>query len=1545
MKRNPIEISNYVKEEFAEYISSTYVVDDPDYQEQIDKELKTVDLFNGPYLNTSLPFTKGSDINELVRAGVLSAEFLKLSGIDFNRKLYSHQIEAIEKVKKGSNLVITTGTGSGKTESFLYPILNYIMKLIESGNKKLGVKAIFLYPMNALVNDQKDRIRSILKDYPQITFGSFTGETPHERNAKSLAELGIFDENSIPKNELISRAEIRKNPPDLLFTNYSMLEYLLIRPEDYSIISPRRMKDWQFIVLDEAHTYKGSLGIELSFLMRRLTGLVNRNPQFILTSATLGDQKSVGDIVKFAENLTSTTYREEDIVFAKRTKLNVSNIKYQIDPNQYVQISKNLKNLNELKNICSGFIDVNSCNDAESVIYRVLNHDKNTYLLYSAINGTRRYDEVKSKISESINISDEELVALIQLVSLANEDGYTLFDAKFHMFISAPNRAFITLGKEKAIKFGNYTTINGYKAFEIGACKNCDHLYLIGNIVNGYLEPDDSVDVYENYEEAMNQKLNFFVLEDHGEFEELEPYKLCSKCGKIVELEDINALGCDCGDEHLVDVYRINNDNSAKKNNLVKCACCGQDNTSGILRSFRLNKDSATAVLSQIYYEAMGETEKNAEVSIEIDDLFSFSDTVEEEKKDVKQLLAFSDSRQQASFFSTFFNYNQERFLSRRIIWEQLKGVDKIPVKSLASKLTSLIKEESLFDLAGTSAQSKAWISILMDILVTDGHHDSEGIGLYSYSYDYSDQLDRIKALVPKIQSMFGLSYDEFITLINVVIGFFRKNSAIDYQIAELSDQEKKDAFQYTDHEKYITLRKSQGDASYQRKFILSFVPYHENKPNQVTAYIMKVCNCSLPTAIKHAEALLALMSNLNLLKKSTLEGMTVYQLVVDRFVAQAYQHSKWYVCDKCKKITRYNAKNVCPGSKCIGHLNECDVDSLYRRNYYRKQYMNKQIEKISISEHTAQLSRPKGREVQKAFKDKKLNILSCSTTFEMGVDIGSLENVFLRNVPPSPANYVQRAGRAGRSKDAAALILTYCGNTSHDFAYFSNPTEMIEGKINPPMFNVTNEKIVLRHILASAFGFFFRSNEEYAKDIKKLIYDDSMRAFKDYLNSKPRDLGEYVDKKILYSGGFDKYVSFGWLDDVLDSSSKLELFIGEMTDKLNVYKEANQKAKDEDNLKLAQYFKDQIDQMETESVISTLSRYAVIPKYGFPVDVVDLDVMGNVGKNEDYNLQRDLSVAISEYAPDSEVVVDNNKYVSRYINTPRKNAGHLPRYYYNECPHCKQTVISLTPDNELPCPNCGRTVYLGNSYFIIPELGFSTDRTQKRSRTTRPKKTYAGAVKYIGGGTEEEKINLCGGKINISQLNNDQLVVLNEHKFFYCHSCGYSKVKDDTVSNVFTEKNNHFDALGYQCPNKKLERVALGHIFKTDVIKLKIHGLFSRDALVTFTYALLEGMSKTLQIERNDINGLVKHNHNFEFEIVLFDNVPGGAGHVKRIANDSTMYAVLNESLNILNQKCCDDETTCNKCLRNYYNQAHHRIMKKKYAKEIIQDLIGGEI
>lgn len=1546
MKNNPIEISNYIKNEFAEFISSTYTVDDPDYQKQLDNELKSVDLFKGPYLHTSLPFTQAESLNALIDRGTVSAEFRKLGSVNLDRSLYLHQKQAIIKAGNRRNLVITTGTGSGKTESFLYPIINSIMKSITDNTYRPGVKAILLYPMNALVNDQRDRIRDLLKNYPKITFGSYTGDTPEKRDPSSLFEY-VREGIEIPENELLSRQEIRNNPPDLLFTNYSMLEYLLIRPSDNFIVNAEYMKHLRFIVLDEAHTYKGTLAIELSYLLKRLCGFIDVQPQYILTSATLGTKKDSKDIVTFAENLTSVKYQEDDIIFASRDPLNYNLPRYEIDSADYQLLENNLSNRRVIKEICLKYTDAAQAN-TESALYHLLKYDKNVYRLFDAIDGTSSFDEVRLIMNGAVHISEKELVSLIHLVSLANDGGKVLYDAKFHLFVSAPNRAFVTIGDKKLIRFGNHKSIEGYKAFEAGVCRNCNHLYILGNITpDRILEAEDTVDIYENYDELIDASMSFFTLDNQEEPDNQTAYIICSKCGHIRDAADLNAGSCDCGNEFERTIYKVNAQSSEKKNNISRCVYCGQTNNSGIIRSFRLNKDTATSVLARVFYEGMDDKgrRKKKNSSKETTDLFTMPQSNVSDTKDIKQLLAFSDSRQQASFFAVFFQSNHNRILRRRLVWKNIKKEKQLSIRSLVTRITNDIKGISILKSENTSAEAQAWISVLSDLLYIDGQFSSDGIGLYTFEYDLSELLNTVRGAESSIQEVFGLTSDQFINLIHLTIERYRKESAINYQIANLLDQEKKDAFQYTSYEKYFELKKEIGDSkSYESRLIANFLPVKESGTNVTVDYLMRLLRISKAQACDLAIKLYAFMLNLGILDRSTFNNHDTTQVNVERFIAKPYTQRTWFICDKCRKVTPYNINDICPQKECTGHLHECDPDEVFASNFYRREYMEDVIEDVIAVEHTAQLDKEKGREYQKAFKNKKINILSSSTTFEMGVDIGSLENVFLRNVPPSPANYVQRAGRAGRSKDSAALVVTYCGNTSHDFSYFSAPEEMINGQIKPPSFNVNNPKIILRHITASALGMYFRNHEADYRDVKEFVYDSGMKNFIDYLNEKPATLGKYVDEKILTEKSRPLFADFKWINELLSSTGKLKLFIEDTEHKVSSYEEAQEEAAANKDYRLAEYFNSRLKKMtEKENIISLLSEYTVIPKYGFPVDVVGLDVMNSTGRNRELNLQRDLSVAISEYAPDSEVIVDGNKFVSRYINIP-KNLG-LQKYYYYNCKECGHTEISIRRfDDGKVCERCSKHITLTNSSFLIPELGFTTDKNAIRSRTIRPRRTYAGQIRYLGGGQEHEQILNYNEKINISSISNDQLMVLNEHGFYYCPDCGYTKVLNREIHPSVTERKNHRNSYGKECLNKKLERTALGHLFRTDVIKLQFTNDYDFNHLITLVYALLEGMAKELQIERSDINGAIAVNKGLTRDIILFDDVPGGAGLVRKLMDEKSLVDVLKASYEVVNRDCCDEETTCNCCLRNYYNQSYHSIMKRKYAKEILADLLNNE-
>lgn len=327
---NPIEASDNIKEEFISYISTSFHIADQEYAKQFADELNKKNIVSkGPYLDISDSFEAGKNIEALIEEGQLSPLFRELESdckesekeVKLQRNLYRHQEKAIRKVNEGHNLVVTTGTGSGKTECFILPIINHLLKEKEEGSLDDGVRAILIYPMNALANDQMKRLRKILRNYPDITFGVYNSSTQQDDEA-GAAEYGkIFkDTNGHAlkplQNEVISRKTMQSRPPHILVTNYAMLEYMMLRPNDDRVFSGAKLK---FLVLDEAHIYRGATGIETSLLLRRVKARISdsKNICHILTSATLGGKESDHDIVTFASTLCDAPFFEDDIIRSK----------------------------------------------------------------------------------------------------------------------------------------------------------------------------------------------------------------------------------------------------------------------------------------------------------------------------------------------------------------------------------------------------------------------------------------------------------------------------------------------------------------------------------------------------------------------------------------------------------------------------------------------------------------------------------------------------------------------------------------------------------------------------------------------------------------------------------------------------------------------------------------------------------------------------------------------------------------------------------------------------------------------------------------------------------------------------------------------------------------------------------------------------------------------------------------------------------------------------------------------------------------------------
>ncbi len=1559
-KLNPIERSQYIDNKYKEYLKSSFEFGKSHLQDLFVEQLEKEKLFKGPYVDLSFPFQRGKNVDSLIDEGVICRSFRRLDDINFTRPLYSHQEEAIRLIGKGHSAIITTGTGSGKTESFLYPILNDLLFDVEKGNKEVGVRAIFLYPMNALVNDQIDRIRKILMHCPEITFGFFTGDTPEKATVNTKKKLGEENDAVIPDNELVSREEIRENPPHLLFTNYSMLEYLLIRPNDYSIFEEQRLKNWKYVVLDEAHTYNGSLGIELSLLLRRLTGLAPKRPRFILTSATLGQQgKSEEDIIRFARSLTSAEYEVGDIIFSKRIPLQEKAL-YRIKGNDYQSIKENIESLIDVKKIADKYYNCNKINVKE-IMFELLSRDENVLALSEALKtGSKDFNILYNDFHEYM--SKEELIALIDIINAAEKDGIGLFDLKYHSFVRPLSGAYVTYGKESKLSLTKTNEIDGMKAFEVGNCRYCNSPYIIGKIQRreddqmDYLLQNKEIDIYENYGNDQYVQIDYFLIENAVNEEEvdkkiLEEYSVCAKCGEIHAAGNLNAKKCKCGDVQRFTAYRVMqekaNEDESIYNNIAQCPCCGHKGKSGVVKALNMGKDEGTALIAQMLYEAIGEGDQEIKKvkKISLKPMSKVGGEPKEEK--VKQYLAFSDSRQQASFAAVFFDANHVRMLRKRLIWEMIvqNGYKDMGVDELASYLTESIKTKDLFQ-NDMGSHKNAWAAILVDLLRVDGAYDGEGLGLYYFDLDIHEILNDLSE--GDIEEAFAefnckMNKQELNTLMQVVLGVFKVTPAINYVKSTLTPEEKKDILEYRRFNNYVMFncpKTTQG--------IRSFLPVKGDE-NMVVRYVKTVFGCTSEEAKKTLELVFSLLvqasesaGNEKILYKH--EKKDAYQIDASRYVIKNYKTSKFYQCNKCGRLTPYNLRGKCTQDKCTGSLSEVNPDEVLATNFYRTQYKEKKIESIVVQEHTAQLERKQAKQYQMDFKNKKINILSCSTTFEMGIDIGGLETVFMRNVPPTPANYVQRAGRAGRRKDSAAYILTYCGTGSHDYTYFSEPEKMISGVINPPCFNVLNKKIIIRHLMATSLGYFFRLNPEMFKSLEALVINGGTEAFKQYMSSHPADLNDYINEKIIPESQYDEYRNFKWIDEMGGEDEKMTHFVESILEMLEEYEKAKEQAVKEDRGSDSDYYKKQIENLKKQDVLESLSKYCVIPKYGFPVDVVDLQIYENGVPINKYAMSRDLKVAISEYAPDSEVIVDKNKYTSKYI-TLKKNSQFTKNWFVT-CPTCRKTNIFLSMGDDAKCKYCGQDIGTETAEFYIePSNGFKSGETKESTRL-KPKRSYAGEVTYVGGGKTDEKRLVIGNTMGVETSSDDELLVMNKSGFYMCPVCGYSDIVKHGLKTPQTLKP-HNNYKQYNCVNDTLEYIRLGHKFETDVARFTIPMLDSTDKVsypqaLSFLYAFLEGVSIALGIERTDIDGVLELNLDMQsYDILLYDNVPGGAGHVKRLLSKDAIVSSLKAGLDKVSKECCDENTSCYNCLRNYYNQSYHNKLVRKLAKDVIKRLL----
>lgn len=1552
-----VATSDSIKTTYRRYLSSLLAVRNPQVDAALRKAIDGTDMLDkGPYLEATPPYAAGKSIEELIADGVLAPRFADLASdaLPLDRPLYVHQEQAIRKAADGRNIVVATGTGSGKTESFLIPILDCLVREHEQGSLGPGVRALLLYPMNALANDQMKRLRQVLAGYPEITFGRYTGETEkNPREARELfADLNIGE--PMIENEILSRQEMREKPPHLLLTNYAMLEYLLIRPLDMDLFATGTESKWRFIVVDEAHVYDGSQGAEIAMLLRRVRDRVapERSLQCIATSATVGGDTDPSAVTRFASSLFGQPFEwlgddeaRQDLVLAEKVEAPPGPYWGPLSAVQY-------ESLLQEPDIDAAVLEAargagwEQATVAGITAATALSHEKSLAEMRKFLaQGPKPFAQVASATFGSSATGAAGLAAMVELASSLREpDGTTPLSARYHLFLRATEGAFTCLsprGPHVHLARHNICPDCEAPVFEIGSCKRCGAVHVYGT-------PTTEGGIPHLRPRKTAGKGTWLVLGEHDgltdedeeaavdDIDEIsgDQAKLCTNCAALVKADLGTCVGC--GSSDLRPVRKL----KQRGDEIAGCLVCGARG-SATVRTFETGPDASGAVITTALYQNLPTADDIRGATL---------------PGEGRKLLAFSDSRQSAAYFAPYLEDSYSKLQHRRLISQGMlaAGADEDPIgiDDLIFKTHKQAAKLKNFPARMTAQQASRVVApwVMAEVLATDDRQSLEGLALIRLNLYREPSWP---APGPLLQ--LGLTADEVWDFLEELVRTLRQQGAVTMP----EDVAPNDEI-FSPRLGPIRVR---GEGPVAIRKVLSWLPGKgTNRRLDYTRRVLAALGYegdAEPILKKIWEYLTSNATPVDWLKSTTEPSLgSVYQVDHECLrLRWVNDDAPVYQCNICRRIAPISIRGVCPALGCEGQLEAFVPPSANEdRDHYRTIYRSMNAVPMTAMEHTAQWVTREAASIQHQFIRGEINALSCSTTFELGVDVGELQAVMLRNMPPSTANYVQRAGRAGRRTGSAALVVTYAMRRSHDLSRFSEPEVMISGQVRAPYVPLSNVRIDQRHAYSVALSAFFRWLFESSGRIDRtagefFLHQDgnepSVDLVRTFLTPVPGDLTEAlirilppdVATEIDVVSGAWASVLIGLIEGVRD----------ELQSEIDIMTELEETASAAGKHDLASKYQRVGNTLRKRDLLGFLANRNVLPKYGFPVDSVELRTNFGTGKAKGslIDLNRNLSQAIYEYAPDAEVVAGGSLWVSRGIY--RVPGRDLQEFKYHVCKRCGGFRHGIESVEE-KCQYCGEVSQVAAKTFTVPEFGFVSAPDPKKPGSRPPRRSWNGAVHVLSQPPEARiySVQLKGGSAEVSAGPRGRLVALSDGPgamgFWICDFCGYGSPRSKSPQKP--PKHNHLLKNQKDQPCKGfLRALDLGHVYQTDLLSFNanISGVrATHSAWLSVMYAIVEAASEILEISRDDIGGSLTPIGENHWSITLFDAVPGGAGHVLQV--EENLQEVLDAALERVGECECGPETSCYGCLRSYQNQRDHDYLSRGAAEQLLRRLIKDE-
>src|SRR5579875_549153 len=1715
MHLTPSEAFEHIKESVIEYLETAYKIAHPAiFEERGDILRQRGIIAQAPFIESTPAFPPAHKLIELetLYPGSVSPGLSALiqHGVPVDRfPLYTHQEEALlAATGDHPNLLVATGTGSGKTESFILPILNDVLREAPSWAPTSGqelpgrydfakrtwlhsrrheqrpaaLRGIILYPMNALVNDQLSRLRRILargaspewqKQRWQgnvIHFGMYTGlsaPTGHWNNQGKRARLESYlqkiaadweklredlrDTGNWPRPaspEMLCRWDMQAAPPDILVTNYSMLEYMLVRPIEAGIFDQTRQ--WLkstpearlTLVLDEAHTYTGAKGTEVAYLVRRLKerlGLPSGSPQFRAIATTASVPVGADEqLLQFVADLFGEPQSRFTLIHVgaganvvpERQATSRSLFAFERFQQTFSLTDPKPAIAQLASDLDAG--PVNEQLPPQVALYQLLarNHDIEWTRQRTARRATL-LDRLAEECWPGLATSEERERATAGVLSAGSfaraealPDTPPLISVRMHIFFrgvygiwacmdpQCPKAPLLPSGIASRPVGKLYMDPRpwcecGSRVLELLSCRQCGLLYLGGipDSATGSLWPwsDDL-----SGDRADFRQFQIFGVEAPDIYAPVEYRSM--RTTLHVHPEDVYARP----------VYPLSEmeEERAESNFPRRCPRC---------HNYRAPKENGRDIIEPL------RTKGPRAFSILAEDGFRVQPRATHGKPPNygRKTLLFTDSRQEAAQLAADLRDDHHNDVFRQLVYRALMLCPECQGEGT-------IRQASAYRIG--QEQSVALVPCPA----------CQGTGLHPHPQAHTFQ--EVRSRVLQFQLDRGIDPTN-----GAVKEFFRE-----------SDQGKAACFTEAEKAFHMALRR---ELSEKREFALEplglacwrvKLPEHTGAfsclsedetrlflqavtrllatehillppeplkpwewPSQVQDYERKVLIRGHKPRREEDEQRQAVSYTLETNSKLGRYVVAVSQALVSQKRLPSYEAAIQWVrnlasplwdalqefnilsfagkrfgdkvpfgiridmfdlfplgttvhrCNACAYVMGEALFNVC--LRCGQQTSEVPVSSI--RSFYRRAALYAlpgsgfdDPYPLRAAEHTAQIPGREARDEERWFQDLfhdhqhpddyRVDVLSVTTTMEMGIDIGSLLNVGMRNIPPTVANYQQRAGRAGRRGSALATVLSFAQFRSHDQYYFASPKEIVSDPPRVPALYLLNEVIARRHVRSLVLQRFFHwvlktqpigraSNlfEAWGK-VSDFITMQGAGKLRNYLVSN-RDMLLKRCQQIIEP----------------EFVSKVGIWINELVSEV-------------------QQVMNQSEQQD--GVLDSLIHAGLLPKYAFPVDVVNLYIpsrqafFNDLEANDDDAMQRDLKTALGEYAPGAEVIRQEfpNTYIYRSVGVyDRYNAN--PDYSATgtlvECTECQSVkLVQNSDDPPDQCEECGCLMVTSLPY--LRPKGFTVDCAlpdQGRERYLRGGRERSGSVlpaRLMVGQTSLQtgKPRSFAPQLYV-RVRQGELFTCNKGPnpdfpgFIICPVCGRWLDPDQLGSHTYPAPVSPFNGrnagprAGTRCPNMTdfRNQVILGHRFVSEVILLGVDLPETLDApyqtpsgkAIWYSFGMLiaNAAALILQIDRSELQIGVRAvrrtpGRRLHGEVFLYDDVPGGAGYARAI--EQNLEAILHKALE-LGENCPNPacQGACYHCLFDYRNQLFHPLLDRELGAALLHFVLDQRL